>query len=258
MGIFAVAHVTATALMTVSVWFVVVALATRVLAGIDVLLPGHRKDNYVLAGIAGAIGLAALVFGRLALHVYSIPSESMVPTMRVGDFVLVDHLTIRWKPVERGEVIVFTQPCAKVPYVKRVVGLANDTIELRCGVVYVNGKALPRDGDRETLGAHSYRVVTDGEPHDFPMRDRWLAPSCSQGNFYETKSKQPVGKLVDAGPRAACEPQMHFVVPAGALFVMGDNRNNANDSRYWGVVPTSHLLGRAVGVVLPANRFGDF
>src|SRR5205814_4111671 len=129
-----------------------------------------------------------------------IPSESMVPTLRVGDDVLVDKLTTRWKPIERGEVVVFTQPCAKVAYVKRVIALANDSVEVRCGVVYVDGKPLARDGARETHNGHRYDVSLAGEMHDFPTRDRLLAPSCSQGNFYDTKSTQPIGKIVDADP----------------------------------------------------------
>lgn len=258
MGIFAVAHLVATVLIVVSVWFVVVSLALRVVAAVDVLIGDASRENYVLAGIGGAVGVAALAFGQVSFGSYAIPSESMVPTLRSGDHVLVDTLTLRWKPVGRGEVIVFTQPCAKVVFVKRVIGLPGDSVEVRCGVVYVNGKAVPRDGARETLDGRSYHVANDGEPHDFPMRDRLIAPSCTVGNFYESKSKQPVGKIVDAGKNAdACAPQLHFDVPPGGLFVMGDNRNNANDSRYWGVVPVGSVIGRVVGVALPASRIGD-
>lgn len=259
MGIFAVAHLIATVLIVVSVWFVVVSLAIRVVAAIDVLIGGVGVENYVLAGIAGVIGLGALAFGQFSFDSYAIPSESMVPTLRVGDHVLVDRLTVRWKPIGRGEVVVFTQPCAKVVYVKRVIGLPGDSVEVRCGVVYVNGKGVPRDGDREILDGHAYHIDVSGEPHDFPMRDRLIAPSCSVGNFYETKSKQPVGKIVDLGKAAdVCAPQLQFAVPPGGLFVMGDNRNNANDSRYWGVVPVGSVIGRVVGVALPVKRLGDF
>jgi signal peptidase I len=256
MGIFAGAHLVATVLSVVSVWFVVVSLAMRVVAAVDVLVGRDGPETYVWAGIAGALGLAALAFGQLAFDSYAIPSESMVPTLRIGDHVLVNKLGA--KDVGRGEVIVFEQPCAKVVYVKRVIGLPGDSVEVRCGVVYVNGKAVPRDGGRETLDGRSYHVAIDGEPHDFPMRDRLIAPSCSSGNFYEAKSKQPVGKIVDDGKKAdACAPQLHFVVPAGGYFVMGDNRNNANDSRYWGVVPVGSVIGHVVGVALPVKRLDD-
>jgi signal peptidase I len=256
MGIFAGAHFVATVLSVVSVWFVVVSLAIRVVAAVDVLVGRDGAENLLWAGIAGVVGVGALVFGQFAFDSYAIPSESMVPTLRVGDHVLVD--TLDATSVERGEVIVFDQPCAKVVYVKRVIGLPGDSVEVRCGVVYVNGKAALRDGDRETLDGRTYQVAIDGEPHDFPMRDRLIAPSCSVGNFYESKSKQPVGKIVDDGKKAdACAPQLHFVVPAGGYFVMGDNRNHANDSRYWGVVPVGSVIGRVVGVALPVKRLGD-
>jgi signal peptidase I len=87
-----------------------------------------------------------------------------------------------------------------------------------------------------------------------------IPPSCVQGSFYDKpKSDQPAGTIVEGKPKAsasACEPQLHFVVPAKSFFVMGDNRTNANDSRYWGVVPDSALIGRVIGVYKPWSRFG--
>jgi signal peptidase I len=90
-----------------------------------------------------------------------------------------------------------------------------------------------------------------------------MAPSCVQGNFYDKPvHEQPQGKLVETKPRGsvtdACELQLHFVVPPKSFFVMGDNRNNANDSRLWGVVPEKAIIGRVIGVVSPWSRFGDF
>jgi signal peptidase I len=155
-------------------------------------------------------------------------------------------------------------------FVKRVIALAGDSIEVRCGVVYVNDKAVPqtRVGDRyrETLGAHSYEVReekrADGQPdlHDFPQWDAMISPSCVQGSFYDKPTNtQPQGTIVEGKPKAsasACEAQLHFVVPAKSFFVMGDNRTNANDSRYWGVVPDAAFIGRVIGVYKPWSRFG--
>ena len=96
-------------------------------------------------------------------------------------------------------------------------------------------------------------TATEGDVHDFPKRDRMIAPTCQASEFYDhrTIAPQPRGRLVvtksDAKP---CEPQLQFVVPEDSLFVMGDNRNNANDSRYWGVVTVDAVIGRVIGVWL--------
>jgi signal peptidase I len=243
--------------------------------------------------VAVAVGLGALAWAQYATEGYSIPSSSMYPTLVIGDRIQVDKLSIKWKAPARGEVITFVQPCAKVVYVKRVIGVGGDTVEVRCGVVFVNGAAvkqqLVHERDdytdviegrsslrqasryREMLGGHTYDIYEDVEhtatapdSHDFPQRDRLLAPSCSQGSFYDTpQTNQPTGTIVDAktkGGGGACEPQLHFVVPAKSVFVMGDNRNNANDSRYWGVVPMENVIGRVIGVFVShagIGRIGD-
>src|SRR5258705_4783235 len=107
-----------------------------------------------------------------------------------------------------------------------------------------------RMGDKEQVA----------DTHGFPKGDRMVAPGCQPGDFYGPKAgvkKQPLGTLVVTKPTASpCEQQAHFVVPANALFVMGDNRNNANDSRYWGAVSVDAVIGRAIGIWLtsPPNR----
>ena len=222
------------------------------------------------------------------LEGFKIPSSSMYPTLVIGDHVYVDKLSASWRSPERGEVVVFTQPCSRHPYVKRVIAVPGDTVEVRCSILYVNGKAIPttlvaaqasyKDRDessgawfersvsryREVLGGHTYEVFGDTErpkheaaadSHDFPRRERAMfTPACGQSDYYAPDpkmAKQPMGRFVETKPEetaTACEPQLHFVVPAGGVFVMGDNRINANDSRYWGVVPNELLIGRAIGI----------
>jgi len=285
MAIIAGVHFLVVALLPLSVWFIPVSLGLRLVSAVDVLWCARKAGDVfdqILAVTAVGIGLAALAVAQYSIDAFSIPSSSMYPTLVIGDRVHVDKLTMKWKAPERGEVIVFIQPCAKVTYVKRVIAIAGDTVEVRCGVAYVNGAAVPQtlvrardqytdvlEGHavpreasryRETLGPHTYEIYEDvdhatGVPdsHDFPQRDRLLAPSCSQGSFYDTpKTNQAAGEIVEAKSATAgtCDPQLHFEVPPASLFVMGDNRNNANDSRYWGVVPMENVIGRVVGVFI--------
>lgn len=301
---FAVAALAATFAILWSVWFLPVTIAVHVAAAADAhrLLKRHATPgDRVLAAVAVVIGAIGVGYAGLSVEAFRIPSSSMYPTLVIGDHVYVDKLSPRWRPIERGEVIVFTQPCAQVPYVKRVIAVGGDTVEVRCGVVYVDGKAvestlvaasspyadydemdgrwLPRTASRyrETLDDHRYDVFhaierpaneRDGgrpDTHDFPLLDRMIAPSCRQNDFYPDRpgAPQPTGTLVVTKPGAtACEPQAHFVVPKGALFVMGDNRNNANDSRYWGAVSTDAVIGRVIGIWMTAGgqtgRFSRF
>ena len=263
--------------------------------------PVPDRGTMGLVGIAAVIGLVGLLGVRLGTAQFSVPSSSMYPTLEIGDHFFVDRASLLWRPPQRGEVIVFHYPCADGrEYDKRVVAIAGDSVEVRCEVLYVNGAAVKRelvdahctydDVDermdtrqvrtctryRETLHGSRYEVFgaasddSSKTARDFPDRDQTaVPPSCAKnrnpGEVPGLAPNQHAGSLVDAPTRPVdpCAPSQHFVVPEDSLFVLGDNRPNSNDSRYWGVVPVENVVGRAIGVWYSngehetRERFGD-
>lgn len=175
---------------------------------------------------------AVFVLRSFLYEPFRIPSGSMLSTLDIGDFILVDkfHYGLRC-PVgrcklvdvgepKRGEVVVFIWPGdGKTDFIKRVVGVPGDRIEYVDKTLIINGEKQPQvaagiyaDGGviekrRETLNGVSHDILINPEA---PVRD------------------------------------FAFTVPAGQYFMMGDNRDGSNDSRYWGTVPESNLKGRAV------------
>ncbi len=241
--------------------------------------------------LAFAIGGFAIL--RLAvLQGFAVPSSSMAPTLNVGDHVFATNRG----GVDRGDIIFFPNPCTpEREYVKRIIGVGGDTIEVRCAVVYVNGTAIPatevpgpcRYSDyeevggrwfdrecseyREAYGGHSYSVygsagraddARDGvaDARDFPGLDVALPPRCANmdDSSVDKAKKQVTGTIVDSHPAVpgACAQQRHFVVPPDSYFVMGDNRSNSNDSRVWGVVPKATVIGRAKSIWLAKGPRG--
>lgn len=206
----------------------------------------------------------ALVFGLRSFlyEPFKIPSTSMVPTLQVGDLILVNKYTygirlpiINKKVIEvndpqRGDVMVFKYPeNMTLDYIKRVVGVPGDTVTYRNKRLIVNGaqvsyKALPDYLDEETLSYSklltenlngvAHQILNNprapsyvSNPHDFPNRD--LCTYDAEG--------------------FTCK------VPAGQYFMMGDNRDNSLDSRYWGFVPDRNIVGKAFFVWLNLNNF---
>jgi signal peptidase I len=159
-----------------------------------------------------ALGLA-FCLRTFVIQTYSIPSVSMVPTLKVGDRILVDKLSYHLHPVHRGDVLVFATPPKEVPIlmvkdlVKRVIGLPGETISSGPhGEVLVNGKKISQP---------------------------WLtAPARA-----------------NPGP-----PIRTQVIPKGDMFVMGDNRGLSDDSRDYGPVPESLIVGRALFGFWPLSR----
>ena len=180
--------------------------------------------------------LLVLVIRSFIAEPFRIPSASMLPTLHIGDFILVNKFAYGIRlPVlntkvlelaepERGDVLVFRFPKnPKVDYIKRVVGLPGDKVGYFGKTVYINGKAVEQEvkaKDVNLLG---------------------LVPARAELRF-EQLGKNGHDLLVDPDRRLV---EGEMVVPDGHYFVMGDNRDNSNDSRFWGTVPEDHLVGKA-------------
>ncbi|MDN5861986.1 MAG: signal peptidase I [Salinisphaera sp.] len=197
--------------------------------------------------------LAVLLLRSFVVEPFRIPSGSMVPTLLVGDFILVNKFAYGLRlPVlhteildlgapQRGDVAVFRYPNnPAVDYIKRIVGVPGDTVSYHDRQLFINGKPVP------------LKLVG---PYSGPGMDR---PEPAQ--LFLEKLGEDWHKLVDVRSRGS--GPVSVVVPAGDYFVMGDNRDNSADSRYWGFVPESALVGPAFVIWMsidwdaPGIRFG--
>ena len=196
-----------------------------------------RSVGEIVVTVAVAIGLA-LLLQAFVVKPYRIPSGSMEPTLNIGQRILVDRIGMHFSSPHVGDIIVFhppadystcanpnqgqlsnggygTRPCdvaqtqpASVTFVKRVVGLPGDHLQITDGHVYRNGKREP----------DSFTMPCDNAP--------------------------------------ACTFRQSIVVPKGDYYMMGDNRPDSDDSRYWGPVPRSWLIGKAFFTYWPPDRVG--
>lgn len=164
---------------------------------------------------------------------FTIPSGSMLPTLQVGDYILVNKfayglrlpvLGTQLVPVgtpQRGDIMVFRYPeKPSQNFIKRVVGVPGDHVRVVDGRVYVNGEALPRT------------------PALFPGAEAWEL-------YYRERTGRVEHLIRHEEGRESSSPQGEWVVPPGGYFMLGDNRDNSRDSRYWGFVPDRYIVGRA-------------
>ena len=181
--------------------------------------------------------LAVLLLRSFLVEPFRIPSGSMMPTLLNGDFILVnkyaygvrlpvvDTKIIEVDNPERGDVVVFRYPKnPSIDYIKRVVGLPGDVISYRNKVIYVNGEKMPQAFKGNYIGEGTAISMTGAMQIEEKLGDA----------FHEILVRKE-------------HPGRHgeFRVPAGHYFVMGDNRDNSNDSRFWGTVPEENLVGKA-------------
>jgi len=206
------------------------------------------------------IFLIVLVLRSFLVEPFRIPSGSMMPTLLVGDFILVNkydygiRLPVINKKIlelgapERGDVVVFRYPeDPSTPYIKRVVGVPGDRIAYRDKALYINGERIEQDVLGRYVGTGRGAVHTGAS-----LRLEMLPGAAHQ-------------ILVTGRPSHAMETR----VPEDSYFVLGDNRDNSKDSRYWGFVPDENLIGRAFliwmnwdsqneGIGVAWHRIGDF
>lgn len=232
------------------------------------------KDKYRRGGLLRLVlevVLIAWVIRSFVFAPFSIPSGSMLPALYIGDYVL----TAKWpygfsrysfpygfpsydgrifnNLPERGDVVVFRVPGTDEDFVKRVIGLPGDTIEVRDGMLVLNGRPIPRQQEGTfamPISANSpCRVVGDATPMTAPVEGGGQA--CLYPVYRE---KLPGGRsyqVIDQIDNPRADDFGPVKVPEGRLFLMGDNRDDSMDSRYTtdeggiGLVPVENLIGRA-------------
>ncbi|HEY0963383.1 MAG TPA: signal peptidase I [Pseudomonadales bacterium] len=182
---------------------------------------------------------AVLVLRSFLFEPFQIPTGSMIPTLNIGDFIVVNKFSYGLRlPVtgtkivpigepKRGDVMVFIPPHDPNYFIKRVIGLPGEHVRYADNTIYIDGEPLPQDevGVIRDLGVQHSRETVGGITHDiytaasqrFPRVYDWLPPEGA-------------------------------VIPEGHYFMMGDNRDNSSDSRYWGPVSEDRIVGKAVAV----------
>ncbi len=194
----------------------------------------------------------ALCLRFFVISAYKIPTGSMVPTLKVGDFIFAYKLPYgtpvpftggqRWGQTlpERGDVVVFRYPGNEnINYVKRVVGLPGDHIAIKNKILYINDQAA------------SYQPLGDESIRDLPGSEFYSAfiEKFDKSTHFVIKSHSDEADFF--GP---------VIVPPGHIFVLGDNRDSSDDSRYWGTVPVKNLEGRVILIWMSfdwLNRWAD-
>ena len=185
-----------------------------------------------MQSLMGTIVVAIFVI-TFIVQAFQIPSESMENTLLVGDYLLVDKLCyggrglgdhiMPYEKISRGDVIVFHYPVdPRQHFVKRVIGVPGDHLRMVNKTVFINGKALNEP------------YVRFIEPPNNLFRDNFPRTDITAYNL-EGKWWLEMRKLVQDG---------ELIVPEGHYFVMGDNRDDSQDSRYWGFVPRENIIGR--------------
>jgi len=196
-------------------------------------IEGAQREPWLIENSKGFFPVLALVLVLRSFLVepFQIPSGSMEPTLIKGDFILVNKFSYGFRlPVlgtkviemsnpERGDVMVFIPPHDPRYFIKRVVGLPGDRIQYRNKRLTINGKLV----DEKLIGRYPSNApkVSVYQEHDYPIQQYNGIPSRGDGEW---------------------------LVPQGHYFMMGDNRDNSGDSRFWGFVPDENIVGKAFAV----------
>jgi signal peptidase I len=237
--------------------------------------PPAKKEEGSFLWFLVKLVIAVLIFRTFIFSTFSIPSESMLPRLMVGDYLFTE----KWPygisrasiPFDldlfegrifahdpaRGDVVVFKHPLDRTDYIKRVIGVPGDTVQMKGGVLYLNGEAVKKRRMADfvaPIGPHNLCRIAR-----FRSIDAKGTPVCRYPRFRETLPGGRTYDVLDFGatPQDDTAP---VVVPEDRLFLMGDNRDNSEDSRFpaaagegVGLVPEENLVGRAVVIAFSTD-----
>ena len=238
--------------------------------------PAKKEDSFFVFLIK--LVVIVVVFRSFLFAPFNIPSESMMQRLLIGDYLLASKWSYGFSryslpfsaPLipgrvlasqpERGDVAIFKAPPSNnVDYIKRVIGLPGDQIQTRGGVLWINGVAVPKVRLIDFVTPVTPGMITAAKADnrlpcvsaEFERNGPDGTQSCSYPQFRETLPNGVTYNVLDFGDGRPADDTEVFVVPAGHLFMMGDNRDNSMDSRFEaseggiGFVPQENLVGKA-------------
>ena len=229
-----------------------------------------KEDGWSLARFVLMLIVLAWALRSLIIAPFSIPSGSMLPTLYIGDYLAVAKWPYGYSRYSfpfgfpgvggrvfehlpsRGDVVVFRHPSEDADLIKRVIGLPGDTIQIRNGALILNGRRVPR----EHLPPYSIPVSANSPCKVVPPATPFVAairnqPYCLYPAYRETLPGGPSYTVLDQVESGPADDFGPVRVPAGHIFLMGDNRDDSLDSRFGaaeggiGMVPMENLIGRA-------------
>lgn len=277
---------------------------------------GQKKQKNIIADWIGTIfwaGLVAIIFRSFLLEPFNIPSGSMIPTLHVGDHLFVskwdfgysrfsfpfgswnlwDGRFFEFGRPERGDIIVFRKPNDTIEYVKRLIGLPGETIQMKSGRLYINGAMVLRDNprqyiianvskeykesgyeferERQTILIRGDKIFINGAPADFnytiEYKDadlcRYSKAECAIEEGVEYTETLPNGRkyhVVELSDAELFDNTAPFVVPENHYFMMGDDRDRSADSRSAGLgpVPYDNFMGKVWFIFYSHNYYSPF
>lgn len=192
-----------------------------------------RRGKTLARDLVEILGLAvflSILLRFFVVQAFYIPSGSMENTLLVNDMLLINKLVLRFRAPERGEILVFRCPrpdpyTEAKDFIKRVVGVPGDKLEIRGGKLVRNGT---------------------------PVEEPYLKEPMDETRILHAHVRFNPG----LGKVERFEALDTLTVPPGHLFMMGDNRNNSQDSRYWGLLPIADVVGKATFLYWPPSRIG--
>ena len=229
--------------------------------------PARKKEEGSFVAFLVKLFIAVVLFRTLLFTSFSIPSESMMPRLLVGDYLFASKWSYGYSGAslpydhkfgdgrlfgrlpERGDVIIFKHPIDRTDYVKRVIGLPGDTVQMVNGVLHLNGEPV----SKVRLADAVFPITADGHCREerFVEHEEDGSFACRYPQFRETLPSGVTYRVLDLGLEPA-DTTPAVIVPEGHLFMMGDNRDNSLDSRFpaiagqgVGFVPIENLVGRA-------------
>jgi signal peptidase I len=245
-----------------------------------------RFFNEVLDAIIYAGVFVFMIIRPFGIQAFLIPSGSMWPTLHVNDFIVANKAIYRYSDPKLNDIVVFRPPIqavtpdqkdsegqVKVDFIKRCVGTPGDVVELRDGVLYRNGKAVP-DPYRHystTMDYVTFQEMPTDQVAQTPQASfKWIkwkgriiplnytrseanAATRALDNSYAVAPDFVIPDQADQLKAIAAPAQP---LPPGDYMMMGDNRNNSFDSRGWGMVPRDSIIGRSEFIWLPLDRIG--